>query len=106
MAFCPKCKSAMGATAVACPTCGYDFPSDSSVDTTGFEYSAWADLCLVVGAMSAGIGALATLLAAVQAIAYRQWLMGAVVYPLVAMNQLAFLVVIVRLQGNGGQRRL
>ena len=29
MAFCPKCRGEMGATAVACPHCGYDFPYDS-----------------------------------------------------------------------------
>jgi hypothetical protein len=29
MAFCPKCKGVMGATAAACPQCGYDFPPDN-----------------------------------------------------------------------------
>lgn len=32
MAYCPRCKGLMGATAVVCPRCGYDFPEDRKAD--------------------------------------------------------------------------
>ena len=55
MAFCPFCKGEMGATDIACPHCGYDFPPAAPARPSGFAYSSLADLALTVSMVVAGL---------------------------------------------------
>ena len=95
----------MESTGAECPSCGYAFAPDPAAESAGFAYSAWADLCLFVGAMASALGTLITLCAAVYSLAMGSWLMGFVVLPLAALNQLSFMIVILRLP-NGNRRLL
>lgn len=64
MATCPNCKGAMSVTAPVCPHCGYDFPlqKPEKPQPRGIAYSALADFALVIGMISAAIGALGMLI--------------------------------------------
>lgn len=56
-------------TAVICPGCGYDFPQENdSPERTGWEYSAFAELSLSVGALTSVLLAFATAYASVMAL--------------------------------------
>lgn len=98
MAFCPKCRGEMSATALECPHCGYDFPLETEERRQGFAYSAWADMALLVGTAAAAIGAVLAAVLAVVALLQGQFLYGLLVAPLAFFVQLAQFVVFLRIQ--------
>ena len=60
MAFCSRCKSAMGTTEANCPSCGYDFSEEGdgpSVPRRAIAHSPTATVALVVGTFGAGLAA-------------------------------------------------
>lgn len=63
MAFCPQCTKEMGMTAVVCPHCGYDFPTQPCAvpERSGIAYSGLADVALIVGQFAAAFGAVIAL---------------------------------------------
>jgi hypothetical protein len=60
MAYCPECNAEMGLTATSCKVCGFDFPRSepAAKQESGFEYSEFAELTLIVGAFCSMIAAL------------------------------------------------
>jgi hypothetical protein len=77
MAFCPKCKAAIGMTATICPHCGFDFPqTELPVEKRGWEHSGFADFSLLVGAYCSLMCALVTGGVAVKDIVFGQFLAG------------------------------
>jgi hypothetical protein len=100
MAYCPKCKGEMGEADVVCPHCGYDFPPepDSSQRRIGLEYSVWADIALIVGAVVAALGCLGSAFYSVAMVLTREYVQGLVVGPTSFFVSLALLVVFVRIQ--------
>lgn len=97
MAYCPKCKGEMLATAIACSHCGYDFPRAAS-PKVGLAYSPLADIALVVSMIAASVGSLASLLAMVVSLVNGQFFNGLVVAPIAFFLQLGILVVFLRVQ--------
>lgn len=101
MAFCPKCKGTMEATAVECPHCGYDFSESyrREPEPAGFAYSRLAEIALVVASLVAGIGCV---LSAYFSFAFlyleRNWMTGLVWCPILFLYQFAMLVVFIRIQ--------
>jgi hypothetical protein len=101
MAFCPKCKGDMAATAIVCPHCGYDFPDPDSTSTgqrKGFAYSPLADLALLVSMIAAVLGACGAVLATIVALFHGQLIYGLFVGPIALLLQLGMLVVFLRVQ--------
>lgn len=98
MAFCPQCSREISATAPVCPHCGYDFPAETSPARTGFAYSGWADMALLVGTAAAGLGCVFAVIFAVFSLIQGNLLSALVVGPLAFFLQLAQLVVFVRVQ--------
>ena len=100
MAYCPQCRGEMGERDVVCPHCGYDFPPrpDRTAIRRGIEYSIWADIALMIGAVVAGLGCLCCIIGSVMAIFLNQLMHGFVVGPIAAFLFLAMLVVFVRIQ--------
>jgi hypothetical protein len=98
MAFCPKCRAAMGPTDAVCPACGYDFPPDAGSHRRGLAYSGLADVALVVATLVAALGSIAALVGMGIALWHREWLIGLVYCPIACLYQVALLVVFVRAQ--------
>ena len=100
MAYCPKCKGEMLATAIACPHCGYDFPAaDQRTNPTGgFAYSPLADAALIVSMIAATIGACGAAIAAIASLIQGQFINGFIVFPIATLLQLGMLVVFLRVQ--------
>ena len=102
MATCPKCRGEMKTLELVCPHCGYDFPPSEPADTEGFrregiEYSALADVALLISALAAAIGCLASLwMIGVSLFATRRWGDAFLLYPLTFFLQLGMLVVFLR----------
>ena len=55
MAFCSNCNGPMGTMDVACPSCGYDFPTEGESPSIG--RGAASSTALVAGMLGAGLGA-------------------------------------------------
>lgn len=52
MAFCPECNAEIATTATSCNACGYDFsPPAKDAPSQGWEYSQFAEVSLIVGAI-------------------------------------------------------
>jgi hypothetical protein len=100
MAYCPQCRGEMGERDAACPHCGYDFPlrPDRAAIRHGIEYSIWADIALMIGAVVAGLGCLCSVIGSVVAIFQNQLMQGLVFGPIAAFLFLAMLVVFLRIQ--------
>lgn len=100
MAYCPKCNGEMGQQDAVCPHCGYDFPPEPSLDVkrSGIEYSLWADIALVVGAVIAGLLCFAFAIGSVVSAVAGQFMQGLVIGPVGCLLSLAMLVVFIRVQ--------
>jgi hypothetical protein len=58
MAFCLKCGQEVPDLTIECSHCGHDFLESQQANSSGgWEYSTWADLVLLVGAVASGLGA-------------------------------------------------
>lgn len=98
MAFCPKCKRAMGTMESVCPSCEYDFLAEGdspSIRRPAVAYSQTSTVALVAGAVGAGLGAAWAVLVAV-ASAFQGQIQAAAVALLVAMLLAGFLGVFLR----------
>jgi hypothetical protein len=100
MAYCPKCNGPMASDATVCPNCGYDFPAEPLVNAKriGIEYSAWADVALLVGAFVAALGCIAYAVAFVVLVARAEFIHGLIVAPVAFFLSLAMLVVFLRVR--------
>lgn len=102
MAICPSCRGEMKTLDVVCPHCGYDFPpaeppASAEFRREGIEYSAIADVALLISALSAAFGCLATLwMIGVSLLVTRVWFDAFLLYPLAFFLQLGMLVVFLR----------
>lgn len=97
MAFCPKCSGVMEGTAILCPHCGYDFPMEPE-SRRGIAYSPRANIALIVGIVAAGLGCAGSTIAAIVALVNEQLLTAFFIAPLAFFQQLALLVLFVRVQ--------
>ena len=103
MAYCPKCKAEMATTAIECPSCGYDF-SDQPMTAripTGFPYSRFAEVALVVASIVAGFGCVLSVYLSFVALYLereRDLMTGLVWCPIAFLYQFAMLVVFIRIQ--------
>jgi hypothetical protein len=76
MAYCPECNAEMGLTATSCKACGFDFPRSATPaekNDSGFEYSEFAELTLIVGAFCSLIAAIVLTYIAVVSLFVRQY---------------------------------
>ncbi len=102
MATCPQCRGEMKTLDLVCPHCGYDFPPSEPSDPQGLrregiEYSALADIALLISALAAALGCVASLwMIAVSLFATQRWIDALVLYPLTFFLQLGMLVVFLR----------
>jgi hypothetical protein len=87
----------MGATELACPHCGYDFPTatSSSKRPTGFPYSPLADAALLISTIAAGFGSVGAVIAIVVSLLQFQ-MVSTVLCVVVLFLQLGMLVVFLR----------
>jgi len=87
---------------LVCPHCGYDFPpaekpAAEKFRREGIEYSALADVALLISAIAAAAGCVFSLwMIGVSLFATREWLRAFVVFPLSFFLQLGMLVVFLR----------
>ena len=51
MAFCMKCSQAVPDLTIVCPYCNHDFMGTQDANLEGWEYSGFADIVLLVGAI-------------------------------------------------------
>jgi hypothetical protein len=99
MAYCPECKGEMNATDSVCPHCGHDFPSSSDAKKRqGIEYSALADLALIVGGVVAAINCVIAIVIMLASIFERDYLKAFLYCPIGFLLSLAMLVVFLRIQ--------
>lgn len=101
MAYCPKCRGEMDATAPACPHCKYDFvvtavPASSARE--GFAFSPLADLALIVSSIAAALGAFVAAYFTIAMLVTGDWYQGLVTGPLAFFLLLGMLVVFLRVQ--------
>ena len=90
----------MEATAASCPHCGYDWSTQQqSPGGAGWEYSALADIALMVAAVASGLGCIATLIFFLYSIANSHWLQAFVICPLAFLYQFGFVVAFTRIGG-------
>lgn len=97
MAFCPSCKTQMGATDIRCTTCGYAFPAGVvGRSRSRFVYSSLGDFVLAVGQAMAILGCIGTLLEMVINLAHLDLVRGLVVAPIQLCVLLALFVAFAR----------
>jgi hypothetical protein len=75
MAYCPECDAEMGLRATSCKACGFNFPRSApeADKESGFEYSEFAELTLIVGAFCSMIAAIVLTYIAVVSLFVRQY---------------------------------
>jgi hypothetical protein len=85
---------------VVCPHCGYDFPEEphSAADVRGIEYSKWADVALLIGAIVASLFCVGTAVGSVIAIFSGEFVQGLIAGSLSFFLALAMLVVFLRVR--------
>lgn len=100
MAFCPKCKGTMDATAIECPHCEYDFSESHQrePDPAGFAYSRVAEVALIVASLVAAFGCLFAAYFSFLSFVVHDWMTGLVWCPILVLYQFAMLVVFIRIQ--------
>ena len=80
-----------------CPSCGYDFPP-LPLRRSGIEYSIWANIALVVGAVVASFVCIAFAIGSVVSVFSGQFFYGLVINPVGFFLSLAMFVVFIRVQ--------
>ncbi len=96
-AYCPKCNGQMGSADPRCPHCGYDFPLREPKRPLFAGFSLFADVVLILGAVIAGLGFVAALVAACLALAGGQP-GSALPMLMLAILLLALVIVFMRVQ--------
>lgn len=101
MAYCPKCKGEMSATAVVCPHCGYDFPNVTPAGPQpkdGIAYTPLADLALIISTIAGVVGCCGAVFAMILLLFSGQFFTAIVVAPIAFFLQLGMVVVFLRVQ--------
>lgn len=101
MAYCPKCNGEMTASAVECPHCHYDFADAANTpanDNTGFAYSAFADIALIISTIAASMGCIVTAYWTIVMLFSGNLYTGLIMGPLAFFIQLGLVVVFLRVQ--------
>jgi hypothetical protein len=99
MAFCPKCKAAMSAMEISCPSSGYVTPgTDPSSKKGGFAYSSLANLALIVSTIAGAFSCLLTIYFSLIALSAGQLFHGLILGPIAFFLQLGLVVVFLRIQ--------
>lgn len=77
MAFCPECQAEMATNAVSCKACNFSFPPAAAAPKSrGWEYSDFAEVSLIVGALSSILAAIVFAYMALGQLAFRMYQAG------------------------------
>jgi hypothetical protein len=98
MAFCPECSGAMGASELACPHCGYDFPLAKETRRVPFAYTRFGEVGLKLGIVATSISIFVIALSWVASIVGGKWTYCFVEGPLKLCMLFALLVMLQRVQ--------
>ena len=103
MAYCPKCKAEMSATDIICPSCGFDFPTETTVSPpgkSGIAHSSLADIALIISTFASSIACIIAIGYSLISLLTGQLFHGLVLGPIAFFLQLGMVVVFLRVQEN------
>lgn len=99
MAFRHKCQAEMSATAVSCNACDFRFPrSEATPKSRGWEYSDFAEVSLIIGALCSVPAAIVMAYMALMQLAFMRMYQAGLLTLLQAIISFAMCVVFLRVR--------